>query len=45
MKKEQIKKRICKTGDVARTDVFDCIEMFYNQTRRHSHLGSVSLSL
>jgi len=23
-------------------DVFDYIEMFYNRTRRHSHLGGVS---
>jgi putative transposase len=25
-----------------RSDVFDYIEMFYNQTRRHSHLGGAS---
>lgn len=42
LKKERIKKRIYKTRDLAKADVFDYIEMFYNQTRRHSHLGGVS---
>jgi len=31
-----------KTRDLARADVFDYIEVFYNRTRRHSHLGGVS---
>ena len=42
LKKERIKKRIYKTRELARADVFDCIEVFYNRTRRHSHLGDVS---
>ena len=42
LKKERIKKRIYKTRDLARADVFDYIESFYNRTRRHSHLGGVS---
>ena len=42
LKKERIKKRIYKTRDLARADIFDYIEMFYNSTRRHSHLGGVS---
>lgn len=42
LKKERIKKRVYKTRDMAKADVFDYIEMFYNQTRRHSHLGGVS---
>jgi putative transposase len=42
LKKERIKKRIYKTRDLARADIFDYIEVFYNQTRRHSHLGGVS---
>lgn len=42
LKKERIKRRIYKTRDLARSDVFDYIEMFYNRTRRHSHLGGVS---
>ena len=42
LKKERIKKRIYKTRDLAREDVFDYIEVFYNRKRRHSHLGGVS---
>ncbi|NMX31069.1 IS3 family transposase [Pseudomonas sp. WS 5413] len=42
LKKERIRKRIYKTRDMARADVFDYIEAFYNRTRRHSHLGGVS---
>jgi len=30
------------TRDAARSDVFDYIEVFYNRTRRHSHLGGIS---
>ena len=42
LKKERIKKRVYRTRDLARADIFDYIEMFYNRTRRHSHLGGVS---
>ncbi|MCQ7061563.1 IS3 family transposase, partial [Citrobacter freundii] len=35
-------KRIYKTRDLARADIFDYIEVFYNRARRHSHLGGVS---
>ena len=42
LKKERIKKRIYKTRDLARADVFDYIEMFYNSIRRHSHLDGIS---
>lgn len=42
LKKERIKKRIYKTRDLAKADIFDYIEMFYNRTRRHSHLGGIS---
>ncbi|ENU5708193.1 TPA: IS3 family transposase [Salmonella enterica subsp. diarizonae serovar 48:i:z] len=42
LKKERIRKRIYKTRDIARADIFDYIEVFYNRTRRHSHLGGVS---
>jgi len=42
LKKERIRKRIYKTRDLARTDVFDYIEVFYNRIRRHSHLGGTS---
>jgi len=36
------KKWIYKTRAMARADVFDYIEMFYNLTRRHSYLAEVS---
>jgi putative transposase len=42
LKKERIKKRIYKTRELARADVFDYIEVFYNRQRRHSYLGGVS---
>jgi transposase InsO family protein len=42
LKKERIRKRVYKTRDLARADVFDDIEVFYYGTRRHSHLGGVS---
>ena len=42
LKKERIRKRIDKTRDLARSDVFDYIEAFYNRTRRHTHLGGIS---
>ena len=42
LKKERIRKRVYKTRDLARADVFDYIEIFYNRTRRHSHIGGVS---
>lgn len=42
LKKERVKKRIYKTRDLARSDIFEYIEMFYNPKRRHSHLGDVS---
>ncbi len=42
LKKERIKKRIYKTRELARADVFDYIEMFYNRIRRHTHLGGMS---
>ncbi|WP_405424602.1 IS3 family transposase [Pantoea stewartii] len=42
LKTERIRKRIYKTRDLARADIFDYIEVFYNRARRHSHLGGVS---
>ncbi|HGE8341430.1 MULTISPECIES: IS3 family transposase [Serratia] len=42
LKKERIRKKIYKTRDLARADIFDYIEVFYNRVRRHSHLGGVS---
>ncbi|HHA1754032.1 TPA: IS3 family transposase [Enterobacter kobei] len=42
LKKERIIKRIYKTRDLARADIFDYIEVFYNRVRRHSQLGGIS---
>ena len=42
LKKERIRRRIYRTREEARADVFDYIEMFYNRTRRHSHLAQMS---
>ncbi len=42
LEKERIRKRTYKTRDLARADVFDYIEAFYNRRIRHSHLGGVS---
>lgn len=36
LKKERVRKRIYKTRDIAQADEFDCIEEFYNRSRRHS---------
>lgn len=42
LKKERIKKHIYKNRQLAAADISDYIESFYNQTRRHKHLGGVS---
>lgn len=42
LKKERIRKRIYKTRALAKADIFDCTEAFYNRTRRHSHLFDFS---
>jgi putative transposase len=41
LKKERIRKRIYKTRDLAKSDVFDYIEV-YIIPARHSHLGGIS---
>ena len=42
LKKERIRKRVYKTCDLARADIFEYIEVFHNRTRRHSHIGGGS---
>jgi putative transposase len=42
LKKERIKKRIYKTREIAKAEIDEYIETFYNRTRRHSHLSGVS---
>jgi putative transposase len=39
LKKERIRKRIYKTRDLARADIFDYIEVFYNRARRRQSGG------
>jgi transposase InsO family protein len=41
-KKEHIKKKIYKNRSIARGEIAEYIDAFYNPTRRHSHLGGVS---
>jgi putative transposase len=42
MKTERVARKVYRTRDEARADVFDYIECFYNPRRRHSTLGYVS---
>ena len=42
LKKERIKKRIYRNRELAKADVSDYIESFYNRKRRHQHLGGIS---
>ena len=42
LKKERVRKKIYTNHSAARADLFDYIEVFYNRSRRHSHLGGVS---
>jgi predicted transcriptional regulator len=42
LKKEQIKRRIYASLKEAKSDVFDYIEGFYNQVRRHSYLDPMA---
>lgn len=42
LKKERVRRKIYRTRDEARVDLFDYIEMFYNPKRRHSHIGGIS---
>jgi putative transposase len=42
LKTERTARKVYRTREQARADVFDCIERFYNSTRRHSTLVYVS---
>ena len=42
LKSEKIKKKIYKTRQEARSEVFEYIEGFYNPVRRHKHLDQLS---
>ena len=42
LKTERIGRKVYRTSDAARADVFDYIERFYNTIRRHSTIGYLS---
>jgi len=42
LKTERTARKVYRTRDAARADVFDYIECFYNPRRRHSKLGYLS---
>jgi len=42
LKTEQTARKVYRTRDEARVDVFEYIERFYNPRRRHSTLGYLS---
>jgi putative transposase len=44
LKTERVRKKVYRSRDQARADVFDYIERFYNPTRRHSILAISALS-
>jgi putative transposase len=42
LKTERTARKVFRTREQARADVFDYIERFYNPTRRHTTLGYLS---
>lgn len=42
LKSELIKKKIYQTRSVAKSEIFEYIEEFYNRVRRHKHLSQLS---
>jgi putative transposase len=42
LKTERIRRKIYKTREIARHDVFGYIELFYNPNRRHGNNGMLS---
>ena len=42
LKRERIRRRVYRSRDEARQDVFDYIEMFYNEKRKHVRNGMLS---
>ena len=42
LKRERVRGKIYKTRNIAKTEIFEYIETFYNPKRRHSYLGNVS---
>lgn len=42
LKRERIRRKAYKTGEEARHDIFDYIEMFHNPQRKHAKNGMLS---
>ena len=42
LKTERVARKVYRTRNHGRVDVFDYVERFYNPTRRHSTIGYVS---
>jgi putative transposase len=42
LKRERIRRKVYRSRDDARQDVFDYIEMFYNPKRKHVRNGMLS---
>ncbi|WP_131726437.1 IS3 family transposase, partial [Cognatishimia activa] len=42
LKRERIRRKTYKTREIARQDIFDYIEMFYNPKRKHARNGMLS---
>lgn len=42
LKKEKVKRQIYATREIAKAEIFEYIEGFYNRVRRHSHLDQLS---
>lgn len=42
LKAERLSRKVYRTRNEVRADVFDCVERLYNQQRRHSTLNFVS---
>lgn len=42
LKRERVRRKIYHTRNLAKQDVFDYIEMFYNPKRRHSVSAGIS---
>ncbi len=41
LKKAKIRRHIVKNRDIARAEIFDYIEVFYNRARHHQQLGNI----
>ena len=42
LKRQRVRRKIYTDHEEARRDIFDCIEMFYNPTRRHGYNNRLS---